>query len=134
VDEAAATVTCPAGLTRRISPTRAVVFGAACRSCPLRERCTTAKDGRTLHLHEHDALQREHRQRAKTPQWQADYRQHRPMVERSIAWLVRGPNRKLRYRGVAKNNHWLHTRAAGLNLRQLITLGLAHSNGNWVIA
>jgi hypothetical protein len=111
-----------------------MVFGAACRSCPLRERCTTAKDGRTLHLHQHDALQREHRQRAKDPQWQADYRQHRPMVERSIAWLVRGPNRKLRYRGVARNNHWLHTRVAGLNLRRLITLGLAHSNGNWVIA
>jgi len=31
------------------------------------------------------------------------------MVERSIAWLTRG-NRKLRYRGVAKNNAWLHLR------------------------
>lgn len=41
---------------------------------------------------------------------------HRPMVERSIAWLTRG-NRKVRYRGVAKNDHWLHHRTAVLNLR-----------------
>jgi hypothetical protein len=27
------------------------------------------------------------------------------MVERAIAWLVRG-NRKVRYRGVAKNDDW----------------------------
>ena len=134
VDENAASVTCPAGITRPISPSRAVTFGAACRGCPLRERCTTAKDGRVLHLHEHDALQREHRERAKDPQWQADYRQHRPMVERSIAWLVRGGNRKLRYRGVAKNNHWLHNRTAGLNLRQLINLGLDRNHGVWVLA
>jgi hypothetical protein len=134
VDEAGGTATCPAGIARPITKTRAVIFGAACRSCLLRARCTTAKDGRTLHLHEHDGLQREHRQRAKDPQWQADYRQHRPMVERSIAWLVRGPNRRLRYRGVAKNNHWLHTRTAAINLRQLINLGLTHTNGAWTLA
>ena len=45
------------------------------------------------------------------------------MVERSIAWLTRG-NRRLRYRGVAKNNAWLHHRLAALNLRRLITFGL----------
>lgn len=134
VDEAAGTATCPAGITRSITKTRAVIFGAVCSGCPLRARCTTATDGRTLRLHEHDGLQREHRRRAKDPQWQANYRQHRPMAERSIAWLARGPNRKLRYRGITKNNHWLHTRTAGLNLRRLVSLGLAHSNGNWVIA
>ena len=42
------------------------------------------------------------------------------MVERSIARLTWG-NRKGRYRGVAKNDHWLHHRVAALNLRQLIT-------------
>ena len=46
------------------------------------------------------------------------------MVERSIAWLVRG-NRRLRYHGITRNNHWLHHRAAALNLRRLITLGPA---------
>ena len=44
-DHAAGTVTCPAGITRHVTRTRAVTFGAACRGCPLRRQCTTAKDG-----------------------------------------------------------------------------------------
>jgi IS5 family transposase len=132
VDETAGTVTCPAGITRRITGTRAVVFGVACRDCPLRDRCTKASKGKTLHLHEHEALLRAARRNAETPQFQAIYRQHRPMVERSIAWLVRG-NRRVRYRGVAKNNHWLHHRIAALNLRRLITLGLVHNGTSWAL-
>jgi hypothetical protein len=133
IDETAGTATCPNGITRPLSRTRVVTFGAACRGCPLRQRCTTAKDGRALKVHEHDALQRAHRQRAQDPGWQEQYRQHRPMVERSIAWLVRG-NRKVRYRGVAKNNAWLHHRTAALNLRRLLILGLDHRDGAWVLA
>ena len=56
------------------------------------------------------------------------------MVERSIAWLVAGGNRKLRYRGIAKNNAWLHLRTAGLNLRRLATLGLTRTNRTWATA
>jgi hypothetical protein len=41
VDETAGIVTCPAGVTRPISARRNVTFGAACRGCPLRARCTT---------------------------------------------------------------------------------------------
>jgi hypothetical protein len=55
------------------------------------------------------------------------------MVERTIARLARG-NRKVRYRGVAKNDHWLHHRAAALNLRRLIGLGLIHNGGAWALA
>jgi IS5 family transposase len=55
------------------------------------------------------------------------------MVERSIAWLTRG-NRKVRYRGVSKNNAWLHHRIAALNLRRLLVLGLAHCDSVWVLA
>jgi len=134
VDEVAGTATCPAGLTRKVTKTRNVVFGAACRDCPLRERCTAGATGRTLKLHEHDALMRAHRQRAKDPAWQQDYRQHRPMVERSIAWLVAGGNRKVRYRGVSKNHAWLQTRTAALNLRRLLNLGLTRRDGNWATA
>lgn len=134
VDEVAGTVTCPAGLTRTITKTRAVIFGAGCTGCPLRAQCTTSKTGRSLMLHPHHGLQREHRQRAKDPAWQADYRQHRPMVERSIAWLVAGGNRRLRYRGVEKNNAWLHNRTAALNLRKLLNLGLMRTEGTWALA
>ena len=44
VDETAGTVTCPNGVTRPITAARTVTFGVACRDCPLRQRCTTAKD------------------------------------------------------------------------------------------
>ena len=54
------------------------------------------------------------------------------MVERSIAWLVRG-SRRVPYRGVEKNNQWLHHRAAALNMRRLIALGLTDQNGTWVL-
>ena len=133
VNEDAGTVRCPNGTIRPITPKRSVTFGAACRSCPLRAKCTTSKDGRALHLHQHYQLQHAHRQRAKDPQWQAIYRQHRPMVERSIAWLVAGGNRKVRYRGVAKNNAWLQTRTAALNLRRLLALGLTRQDGTWAL-
>jgi Transposase DDE domain/Transposase domain (DUF772) len=134
VDEDTATVTCPNGITRSITGTRNVIFGVACRDCPLRARCTTSTSGRTLRLHPHDALQRAHRQRAQDPEFRAVYRQHRPMVERCIAWLVAGGNRRLRFRGTALNNLWLHHRVAGLNLRRLLALGLTRTAGTWGIA
>jgi len=134
VDLAARTVTCPAERTVPINSGGGANFGSRCAGCPFATRCTTSKRGRKLTLGEHFDLQHEHRQRARGQQWQDDYRQHRPMVERSIAWLVRGGNRKLRYRGVTKNNAWLHHRTAGLNLRRLLNLGLTHHQGTWILA
>lgn len=127
------TLTCPAGQTRTITTSRKAVFGIACLECPLRPRCTTAQRGRTIELHPHDLLQRAHRKRPADEGFQAVYRQHRPMVERSIAWLTRG-NRRVPYRGIEKNNNWLHHRAAALNLRRLLTLGLTIENGAWQLA
>jgi len=62
------------------------------------------------------------------------YRQHRPMVERSIAWLVRGSNRRLRYRGTTRNRLWLGHRVAAVNLQRLVNLGLTHRAERWAIA
>jgi Transposase DDE domain/Transposase domain (DUF772) len=137
VDQDAGTVTCPNGVTRRMSRTRIVTFGAACRGCPLRDRCTTAKDGRSLILHPHDALLRQARRDwAQRPDLRATYRQHRPMVERSIAWLIgpKGRCRKLRYHGVTANDWWLHTRMAAVNLRRLLNLGLIRAEQTWTLA
>jgi IS5 family transposase len=137
VDGAAGTVTCPAGVTRPITARRAVIFGAACRACPLRARCTTAKDGRTLRLHPHDAILRAARAAwAAQPALREDYKKYRPNVERVISQVAsRGGRRlKLRYLGTAKNNAWLKNRTAALNLRNLISHGLDHHNGAWVLA
>ncbi len=118
IDFDARTVTCPADHTVTIRPSGSAAFETYCRSCPLASRCTTATRGRKLTLNAHEQLLRAARARALDPGWQAEYRQHRPMVERSIAWLTRN-NRKVRYRGTANNDHWLHHRAAALNLRRL---------------
>jgi hypothetical protein len=134
VDEAAGTVTCPNGLTARITRTRRAIFGARCRDCPLRARCTSSARGRKLALHPHDALQRAHRARAEDPEFQAVYRRHRPMVERSISWLVAGRNRRLRFVGTRRNDLWLHHRVAALNLRRLLALELTRTDGTWAVS
>jgi hypothetical protein len=134
VDRDAGTMTCPAGVTRQFTARNAVIFGAACRDCPLRQRCTTAKAGRTIHLHQHDALLRA--ARAEWPALREDYKAHRPNVERAIAQVAarRGLRLKLRYRGVTPNDAWLKSRTAALNLRNLISRGLTRHDSTWTLA
>ena len=134
VDHDARTVTCPAGVTRQVTARNAAIFGTACRDCPLRQQCTTAKDGRTIRLHQHDALLR-----AARAEWAAlrdDYKTHRPNVERAVAQVTarRGLRLKLRYRGVTPNDAWLRHRTAALNLRNLISRGLTRHDGSWTLA
>ena len=135
VDEIAGTVTCPNQITRRITRNRYAVFGAACRTCPLRHRCTTSKDGRTIRLHPHDALLRQARHDWTTkPDLRERYRRHRPNIERVVSQIAsRGGRRlKLRYRGTDRNNAWLKRRTAALNLRNLINRGLHYAAG-WIL-
>jgi hypothetical protein len=138
VDEQAGTVTCPAGNTRPISTkSRTATFGALCRDCPLRERCTRSKTGRQIVLHPRDDLLRQARRDwADKPELREKYRKTRPNVERVISQIAsRGGRRlKLRYRGTTKNNAWLTRRTAGLNLRNLISRGLTRTAGVWVLA
>jgi Transposase domain (DUF772)/Transposase DDE domain len=137
VDEATGTVTCPHHITRPISPKRRAVFGAACRDCPLRTKCTSNKRDRALILHAHDALLRAARRRwASDPDLRAAYSQHRPQVERTIAWVATkgGRRLKLRYHGVTKNDFWLRVRIGALNLRRLLALGLTRHTGTWTLA
>ncbi|MGO8848724.1 IS1182 family transposase [Mycobacterium sp.] len=136
VDEAAATMTCPAGNTRPLTKTRNVVFGALCRDCPLAARCTTSKTGRTINLHERDDLLRQARRDwTDKPDIQQNYRMTRPNVERVVSQIAnRGGRRlKLRYRGVDKNHAWLTRRTAGLNLRNLVGRGLTRTAGIWAL-
>ena len=130
VDEDAGTATCPAGHAVAISKRRHVSFGHRCSSCPLRSRCTTARHGRHFTLTAHDAELVESRRAWRDGDFISDYQQHRPMVERSIAWLVRGRYRRVRFRGVAKNQLGLSTRVAAINLRRLINMGLTF-DGTW---
>jgi hypothetical protein len=137
VDTAAGTVTCPAGHTKTLGKprpggNRVAQFKTLCHTCPLREHCTKSKTGRVFSVHaDFDQLKAARDQAATDPGWQAEYRRWRPPVERAIAWLVAAGNRRVPYRGVIANNTWLHHRAAALNLRRLVNLGLHHTGGTW---
>ena len=131
IDYEARTVTCPEGRTVPISPGGAAGFGPRCRGCPARSRCTSAVDGKTFKVTDHDQLLAAARAGWSEGIGVEDYRQHRPMVERSIAWLVANNNRRVRYRGVERNRIGLSTRVAAVNLRRLLNLGLHHGPTGW---
>jgi hypothetical protein len=135
INEDQGTVTCPAGVTRPMSPARTVTFGAACTGCPLCQRCTTARDGRSMTIHPHEGLLRAARAQARTPEFKRAY-PTRSMIERVISWTAtqNGRRVKLRYIGTARNDAWLHNRCAAINLRTLLRHGLIRSGGAWVLA
>jgi Transposase DDE domain/Transposase domain (DUF772) len=134
IDPQAGTVVCPAGSTAHITASGQASFARHCRRCPLRRRCTTASGGRTVHVHPHEDELRAARRRATTRAFQDSYRRWRPMVERSIAWLVADGCRRVPYRGIQRNQMWLSARVAALNLRRLLVLGLVRQDGAWVLA
>lgn len=131
VDHENRTVTCPAGHLARCSPKGIAKFAPHCQSCSLKSRCTKAK-GRSFTVGENDEEPIAARAAWRDEEIKATYRQHRPMAERSISWLVAKGNRRLRYHGIDKNNEWLMLRLAALNLRRLVNLGL-RNDAVWVV-
>jgi nucleotidyltransferase/DNA polymerase involved in DNA repair len=85
-----------------------------------------------LRLHRDDKELVESRRAWKEGDFAEDYRRWRPMVERSIAWLVADNHRRVRFRGVERNQLGLSLRIAAINLRRLVNLGLEH-DGEWVL-
>jgi IS5 family transposase len=117
-------------ISARSRPAR---FGRRCTGSPLRRRCTRAVDATILTIHEHHELLAAARAHAATDTFTDGYRQHRPMVERTLAWLVRRGHRKVRYRGIDRNRIGFAHRCAAINLRRLINLGVDGDHG-WTLA
>jgi hypothetical protein len=134
IDRQAGTVRCPAGQVAPITGSGQASFVRECPSCPLRWRCTTARRGRTLRLHPHEDELRAARRHAVTRSFQHSYRRWRPMVERSLAWLVANGCRRVPYRGVGRNELWWSLRVAAVNLRRLLALGLTRQDETWALA
>jgi len=86
-----------------------------------------------LTISEHDAELVEARRAWRKGDFADDYRRWRPMVERSISWLVAHGHRRVRYRGVERNQHALAVRVAAINLRRLINLGLTRGPTGWAL-
>ena len=107
-------------------------FGAACRTCPLAARCTTAKEGRTITIGPHEARLAAARQHQR-PGLEGRYRATRPKVERKISHLMRRRHggRRARVRGLVKVAADFALLAAAVNLARLGVLGVAYRNGTW---
>jgi hypothetical protein len=138
VDLDAGTVSCPAGRTTHLRPFgdghgRIAKFAGACAGCPLAERCTTAKGGRTIYVGPYEQQLARARARQADSAWTADYTATRPKVERKIAHLMRRKHggRRARVRGQAKVDADFALLAAAVNLARLSALGLTHEGGGW---
>ncbi len=124
-------MTCPNGVTVRLTRKGRASFGTNCRFCPLQPKCTTAASGRVIVLHHHHDLL-------------AAARPRRPPTSSTTStgggdpwsngpWPVsRGSNRKLPNRSVHRNQlRWAH-RCAAVNLQRLLTIGLSPTaDGGW---
>jgi hypothetical protein len=131
-----ATVTCPAGQTVPLAPYgdgSIARFCSACATCPLAERCTTAKTGRTISVGPYEAQLTAARAQQADPAWQGDYRATRPKVERKIGHLMRRRHggRRARVRGQPKVAADFALLAAAVNLARLAVLGLIGVSGSW---
>ena len=140
VDLEAGTVTCPA---RHVVPVRftrkgggRADFGVHCAPCPLRERCTGSRSGRSVTIHRREAILQRAKAAQRDPEWQQAYRSTRPKVERKIAHFVRVAwgGRKARTRGRDRVSTDVVTRAAAVNFARLATLGVAFNDGSWILS
>jgi transposase len=129
IDTHQKTACCPAGVRvalRVLKDGFVAEFGSNCTSCMLRNRCTNAKNGRTLKVHlKHDVLDR-NRKRQRDEEWKKRYRKVRPRVERKIAHLMRHRHggRRARVRGRERVQRDFAMLAASVNLARLAALGV----------
>jgi transposase len=131
IDPDEPSATCPAGHTttrhgwsRDHKGRRVMImkFGAElCGSCPLRERCTTSSQGRSLTLNFHERRLQAARAQQTRPSTRKKLRR-RAIIERKIAEGKRHGMGKARYRGIRKVLLQERLTAGLLNLKRLFTL------------
>ena len=87
IDFAAGQLTCPAGVSMPFEPGTTVHFPKhTCAACPLRARCTTSSNGRSVAIHPDEALLAELRERQQTPAGRTRLRE-RVKVEHALAHI-----------------------------------------------
>src|SRR6266511_3920645 len=107
---------CPNDVVLPFTPGGKVQFPAeVCGGCPLRQQCTTSRQGRSVQVHPDERLLVELRARQQTSEGRARLRE-RVAVEHSLAHVGRWQGRRARYRGQRKNLHDLRRAAVVHNL------------------
>ena len=116
------TITCPNQVSLPFREGGKVQFPeATCLNCPLREKCTTSKKGRSISIHPDEKFIAELRSRQLTPSGRAKLRE-RVAVEHSLSRIGRWQGDKARYIGVRKNLFDLRRTAVVHNLHVLVRL------------
>ena len=139
IDLDAGTVTCPAEQTVKLRPLKhhrqIARFGKLCHGCPLTDRCTASRKGRSIHVGKHERQLAAARARQTDPGWKTDYTQTRPKVERKISHLTRRKHggRCARVRGKIKVTADFQLLAAAVNLARFAVLGLDRQPSGWVL-
>jgi transposase len=96
-------LTCPAGVSMPFWPGKTVHFPKdTCAACPLRRRCTSSRNGRSVSVHPDEELLAELRRRQQTTAGRAKLRE-RVKVEHALAHVGHWQGRRARYRGTRKN-------------------------------
>lgn len=128
IDLDAGNVRCPRGvlvvIQARADGAGSASFGEHCKDCPLRERCTTSKDGRQIKVHPRERTLARKRAQQRDPAWKARYRATRPKVERKLAHVMRRRHggRRARVRGLERVRSDFALLAAAANLQRIAIL------------
>jgi transposase len=117
-------VTCPQG-HQAVSPVQTKMGlrfqfrKQNCDACPLRARCCTGKQGRTIRISAYHEVRQQAYQRQKTQAFKQDYAKHRSGVEGSLSALTRGNGMRVsRYIGQKKRNLQALFTGCAANLRR----------------
>lgn len=119
-------ITCPAAHTIAIPPGATTIHFPAtiCQPCPQRTACTTARGGRSIALHPHEAFLQTLRTAQQTATGRAALRR-RTAIEHTLARVQQIQGHKARYKGLRKNTLDLRRVAAISNLQAVARPPLA---------
>ncbi len=120
LDEAAGTLTCPAGHTVRLRADGRARFPApVCRACPHHGQCGHGQGGRQVTTRPGDSLLYDLQDAARQSETRAEIRRVRAATERIIGHFIRACGRKARAFGLAKTGLQVLLGAIGYNLDRL---------------
>jgi Transposase DDE domain len=125
---------CPAGVTMPFQPGTTVRFPKhICAACPLRARCTTSSNGRSVAIHPDETLLAELREYQATPAGRARLRE-RVKVEHALAHVGHWQGRRARYRSSRKTcstcaaSPWSTTSTSSHASRPPVTTSWLHND------
>jgi len=125
IDVAGGSVTCPAGVVRKITRKSSKAFAAfpppQCKRCSLAKRCLPKSGRKVINLHPHEEFHQQMAKELATPQGRAA-RRERVLVEHILARLGAVQGTRAKYRGLDKNQAHAEICAAVANLYVLDAL------------